>query len=129
MGIGDVLVASNWSIYNQWVWQDEDDDINTPLPMEQFGDYDRNFGYWQSSEYGRAWIQPQELYLEPERRTRTMFFNASQDAIDIMRDIQLDIESKLLHCVPGDEQLCLGHKPKVYTSIDGEDVIGLTTSI
>eukprot|EP01083_Nonionella_stella_P158999 518139_1 len=130
LSIGDVLVASKWAIYNLWVWQDEDDDVDDPLPLEQFGDYDRNFGYWETVEYGRVWFQPQELFLEPETRTRTMFFNASEDALDTMKSIETDIESKLLQCVPDtDPQQCLTEAPQVFTSIEGDDVIGLTASI
>ncbi len=55
LNVGDVLVASKWSIYNLWVWQDEDDDPNVPLPLEAFGDYDRTLGYWSSTQFGRVW--------------------------------------------------------------------------
>ncbi len=55
LAVGDVVVASKWALYSLWLWQDSDDGPNDLLPLEIFGDYDREFGFWNTTEFGRVW--------------------------------------------------------------------------
>eukprot|EP01084_Bolivina_argentea_P135615 238941_1 len=129
LNIGDVVIPSRWAIYNLWYWQNANEGPNDALPLEEFGDSDREFGFWNTTEYQRVWFQPQELFLEPEVRSRTHFFEVDEELLNVMKSIEEQIENDLIQCIPNDETQCLSHKPLVYTSIEDKDVIGLTGDI
>ena len=133
LNVADVVVASKWSLYNLWSWQHADRDENDMLPLEEFGDYTRSYGYWSTSEYHKVWFQPQELFNETaESRVHTMYFYADDNALDTMVDIADEIESLLETCsvsLDDGELVCLPYTPQIITDVDGVDAIGLTADI
>ncbi|KAL6890574.1 hypothetical protein ACP4OV_008829 [Aristida adscensionis] len=93
--IGDVTIPEYWAHLSLWNWQRRGDGPANELPLEAAGDYTREFGFLNFSDYtigqgnpelsanklNSIWYQPEEIFPasgEPERRHHAFWVRVSE---------------------------------------------------
>ncbi|XP_048562849.1 bark storage protein A [Triticum urartu] len=93
--IGDVTIPEYWAHVSLWNWQRFGDGKDNELPLEAAGDYTREYGFLNFSDYtvgqsnpalsanqlNSIWYQPEEIFPksgEPEERQHAFWVPASK---------------------------------------------------
>ncbi|CAH2077636.1 unnamed protein product [Thlaspi arvense] len=116
--IGDVTIPNFWAHSGLWNWQRYGDGIDKELALEAAGDYTRDIGYLQFSNYNngsdnllnRVWYQPEEIFPvtgTPEVREHVFWIPVDKSYFDLARQLE---DTELPQCV---NTTCLPRPPKV----------------
>ncbi|XP_040375805.1 bark storage protein A [Oryza brachyantha] len=89
--IGDVTIPEHWAHLSLWNWQRYGDGPENELPLEAAGDYTRELGFLNFSDYAAAghspnllnsiWYQPEEIFPVsgiPEQRQHAFWVPVSK---------------------------------------------------
>uniref|UniRef100_A0A0D9UYS0 Nucleoside phosphorylase domain-containing protein n=1 Tax=Leersia perrieri TaxID=77586 RepID=A0A0D9UYS0_9ORYZ len=120
--IGDVTIPEHWAHLSLWNWQRYGDGPENELPLEAAGDYTRDLGFLNFSDYtatGRSpnelnsiWYQPEEIFPVsgvPEQRQHAFWVPVSKHYFALAEKLE---ELELPACVNG-TTTCLPRAPKV----------------
>ncbi|TKW11995.1 hypothetical protein SEVIR_5G008100v4 [Setaria viridis] len=123
--IGDVTIPEYWAHLSLWNWQRYGDGPANELPLEAAGDYTREFGFLNFSDYtvGKAnpelsantlnsiWYQPEEIFPvsgTPEQRQHAFWVPVSKRYYDLAGKLE---GMELPACV--NATTCFPRPPKV----------------
>jgi nucleoside phosphorylase len=125
--IGDVTIPEHWAHLSLWNWQRYGDGPENELPLEAAGDYTREFGSLNFSDYyytvgkgnpelsantlNRIWYQPEEIFPvsgTPEQRQHAFWVPVSKRYYDLAGKLE---GLELPACV--NATTCLPRAPKV----------------
>ncbi|CAH2077637.1 unnamed protein product [Thlaspi arvense] len=98
--IGDVTIPKFWAHSGLWNWQRYGDGIDKELALEAAGDYTRDIGYLQFSNYNngsdnllnRVWYQPEEIFPvtgTPEVREHVFWIPVNKSYLDLARQVKV----------------------------------------
>ncbi|KAK8451808.1 hypothetical protein SEVIR_5G008200v4 [Setaria viridis] len=129
--IGDVTIPEYWAHLSLWVWQRHGDGPANELPLEAAGDYTREFGFLNFSDYtvvghgqgnpadlaaastlNSLWYQPEEIFPvsgTPEKRQHAFWVPVSKPYYALAEKL----ESLKLPVACVNATTCLPRAPKV----------------
>ncbi|XP_010540964.1 PREDICTED: bark storage protein A [Tarenaya hassleriana] len=119
--IGDVAIPQYWAHSGLWNWQRYGDGPEDELSLEAGGDYTRQIGYLQFSDYNtknlsdanllnRVWYQPEEIFPTtgtPEVREHVFWIPVDPTYLEVAHKLK---GMRLGRCVNG---TCLPREPRV----------------
>ncbi|KAF3328737.1 bark storage protein A [Carex littledalei] len=120
--IGDVTIPQYWAHTGLWNWQRYGDDAQDELAFEAFGDYTRQYGYLNFSDYdvdqkssgsylNSVWYQPEEVFPitgTPEVRQHAFWVQVDQNYYNLSQKLE---GTNLTRCV--NATTCLPRSPVV----------------
>uniref|UniRef100_A0A453EI09 Nucleoside phosphorylase domain-containing protein n=2 Tax=Aegilops tauschii subsp. strangulata TaxID=200361 RepID=A0A453EI09_AEGTS len=123
--IGDVTIPEYWAHVSLWNWQRFGDGKDNELPLEAAGDYTREYGFLNFSDYtvgqsnpelsanhlNSIWYQPEEIFPasgEPEERQHAFWVPASKRYYALAKKLE---GMELPACV--NATTCLPRAPRV----------------
>ncbi|KAM0894202.1 hypothetical protein ACQ4PT_024614 [Festuca glaucescens] len=124
--IGDVTIPEYWAHLSLWNWQRYGDGKENELPLEAAGDYTREYGFLNFSDYtvgqgnpalsanelNSIWYQPEEIFPAsgvPEERQHAFWVRASKRYYALAAKLE---GMELPACVNG-TTTCLPRAPRV----------------
>ncbi|XP_047057494.1 bark storage protein A-like [Lolium rigidum] len=124
--IGDVTIPEYWAHLSLWNWQRYGDGKENELPLEAAGDYTREYGFLNFSDYtvgqgnpalsanelNNIWYQPEEIFPAsgvPEERQHAFWVRASKRYYALAAKLE---GMELPACVNG-TTTCLPRPPRV----------------
>ncbi|KAM0913620.1 hypothetical protein ACQ4PT_012048 [Festuca glaucescens] len=124
--IGDVTIPEYWAHLSLWNWQRYGDGKENELPLESAGDYTREYGFLNFSDYtvgqgnpalaanelNSIWYQPEEIFPAsgvPEERQHAFWVRASKRYYALAAKLE---GLELPACVNG-TTTCLPRAPRV----------------
>ncbi|KAK9058862.1 hypothetical protein SSX86_023706 [Deinandra increscens subsp. villosa] len=123
LNIGDVAIPQYWSHSALWSWQRYGSGPENKLPLEDAGDYTREFGYLNIAKYstktgsdnllGNIWYQPEEIFPVdgvPENRQHIFWVPVNDGYYTLAKTLEsMELEGCL------NTTSCLSTQPKVTT--------------
>ncbi|EAY73139.1 hypothetical protein OsI_01011 [Oryza sativa Indica Group] len=119
--IGDVTIPEHWAHLSLWNWQRYGDGPENELPLEAAGDYTRDLGFLNFSDYTAAgpspnelnsiWFQPEEIFPvsgTPEQRQHAFWVPVSSRYFSLAEKLE---GMELPACV--NATTCLPRAPRV----------------
>ncbi|KAL6006185.1 hypothetical protein ACLOJK_040231 [Asimina triloba] len=128
LNIGDVAIPQYWAHTGLWNWQRNGDGPDDQLALEANGDYTREIGRFNFSDYitpndsntstygsllNSVWYQPEEVFPmdgTPENRQHAFWVPVDTDYYEIAKQLE---DLKLEDCI--NSTTCLSEAPKVVT--------------
>ncbi|BAS71163.1 Os01g0229800 [Oryza sativa Japonica Group] len=106
--IGDVTIPEHWAHLSLWNWQRYGDGPENELPLEAAGDYTRDLGFLNFSDYTAAgpspnelnsiWFQPEEIFPvsgKPEQRQHAFWVPVSSRYFSLAEKLEVHTYTEL----------------------------------